>query len=180
MVSWFESKPGSIVAMTSRREVYEQYPFVVVGVMIEKEGKILLVQEAGNERGQWNQPAGWLDKYENPVEAAKREGEEETGLTLEITHFLGVYSMIKPAAFTHDQMDRHVVKLIFVAKAVNGETKIDPGEIMDARWFTPEEIYAMQPGVLRDMDIKDEVHDYFAGKRYPLEIIHHFFPRWSA
>ena len=162
-----------MITMTSRRDVYEQFPFVVVGVMIEKDGKVLLVQEAQTERGQWNQPAGWLDKYEDPVRAAKREAEEETGLKIEITDFLGVYSLVKPAATTHDHIDRHPVKLIFVGKVVGDGVKVDPEEIMDARWFTPEEIYAMGPETMRDADIKDEVRDYFIGKRYPLEAVHH-------
>ncbi len=160
--------------MTTRRQVYEQYPFVVVAVIIEKEGKVILVQEAGIDRGQWNHPAGWLDKGENPVSAAKREAEEETGLQVDITHFLGVYNFVKPARATEDHVERHVVKLVFVGKVTGGAITLDPKEIMDARWFTPEEIYDMKEMVLRDMEIKDEVRDYFAGKRYPLEMVHHF------
>lgn len=160
--------------MTTRRQVYEQYPFVVVAVIIEKDGKIMLVQEAGTDRGQWNHPAGWLDKGENPVAAAKREAEEETGLQVEITHLLGVYSFLKPARVTEVKIDNHSVKLVFVGKVVGGEIKLNPEEIMDAKWFTPEEIYGMKEMMLRDMDIKNEVRDYVAGKRYPLEAVHHF------
>ena len=160
--------------MTTRREVYQEYPYVVVAVIIEKDGKIILVQESQIDRGQWNHPAGWLDKYENPIEAAKREAEEETGLQVEITHFLGVYNFIKDKSLAEDNIDRHVLKLVFVGKVVGGEIKTNPEEIMDARWFTPEEINAMAPKVLRDMDIKNEVRDYFAGKRYPLTLVHHF------
>ncbi|MDO8505366.1 MAG: NUDIX domain-containing protein [bacterium] len=160
--------------MTTRRQVYEQYPSVVVAVIIEKDGKVMLVQEAGIDRGQWNHPAGWLDKGENPVVAAKREAEEETGLQVEIAYFLGVYNFIKDKALTEDHIERHAVKLVFVGKVIGGTIKLDPEEIMDARWFTPEEMYDMKEMVLRDMDIKNEVRDYFAGKRYPLEIVHHF------
>lgn len=161
--------------MISRQNVYENYPFVAVGVIIEKDGKILLVQEAGTERGSWNQPAGWLDKYENPIAAAKREGEEETGLALKVTDFLGVYSFVKDRKTTDNDIDRHVIKLIFVATPTGGNAKTIPGEIMSSNWFAPEEIYAMGRETLRDDDIKDEVRDYFSGKRYPLDIIHHFY-----
>ncbi len=161
--------------MISRQNVYEYYPFVVVGVIIEKEGKILLVQEAEKDRGQWNQPAGWLDKYESPIEAAKREGEEETGLALQITDFLGVYSFVKDKQTTDDGIERHAIKLIFVAKIVEGKTPQLPGEIMSTQWFTTEEIEKMGPGKLRDADIKDEVRDYFSGKRFPLEMVKHYY-----
>lgn len=159
---------------TTRRQVYEYYPFVVVGVIIERDGKILLVQEAGGvEQGQWNQPAGWLDKGEDPVAGAKREAQEETGLQIEITDFLGIYSVVKPASTMYDGFSRHLIKLIFVGKVAGGEIKLDPEEIMDARFFTPEEIYDMTEGMIRDIHIKDQVRDYFAGKRYPLEMVHH-------
>lgn len=160
--------------MITRQQVYEDYPFAVVAVIIEKEGKIMLVQEAGVDRGQWNHPAGWLDKGEHPTSAAKREAEEETGLQVEITHFLGVYNFIKDGTFTEDGILRHVLKLVFVGKVIGGTIELDPKEIMDARWFTPEEIYGMKEMTLRDMDIQNAVRDYFSGKRYPLEIIHHF------
>src|SRR3989338_1380977 len=138
---------------TTRRQVYEQYPFVVVAVIIEKEGKVILVQEAGIDRGQWNHPAGWLDKGENPIAAAKREAEEETGLQVEITHLLGVYNFIKSKNLTEDGIERHVLKLVFVGKVIGGTIKLDPEEIMDAKWFTPGEIYGMKEMVLRDMEI---------------------------
>ena len=55
--------------------------FGVVGAIIEKEGKILLVKEAGtHDKGKWNQPAGWIDVGEDPIEMVKRELKEETGL----------------------------------------------------------------------------------------------------
>ena len=115
--------------MTTRREVYQEYPFVVVAVIIEKDGKILLVQESQIDRGQWNHPAGWLDKGENPIEAAKREAEEETGLQVEITHLLGIYNFIKDRMFNEDGIDRHMLKLVFVGSAV--ETEIDKqGRVM--------------------------------------------------
>lgn len=160
--------------MTTRRQVYEQYPYAVVAVIIEKEGKIILVQEGGgDDHGQWNHPAGWLDKGENPISAAKRETEEETGLEVEITHLLGIYNFIKDKGLTKDHIERHILKLVFVGKVIGGTITLDPEEIMDAKWFTPEEIYDMKEMTLRDMDIKNEVRDYFAGKRYPLEIVHH-------
>lgn len=60
-------------------------PFVVVGAIIEKNGKFLLVREGLTDRpdyGKWNQPAGWLDLGEDPIAGAKREVEEETDLHL--------------------------------------------------------------------------------------------------
>ena len=53
---------------------------VMVGGVIEKEGKFLLVQEAKeNCKGKWNLPAGHLEINESIFEGAKREIFEETG-----------------------------------------------------------------------------------------------------
>lgn len=59
---------------------------VIVGTVIEKDGKYLLVQEAQEKcRGKWNLPAGHLDPGETMVDGAKREAKEETGCDVELT-----------------------------------------------------------------------------------------------
>ena len=47
--------------------------FGVVGALVEKDGKILLVKEAKAtaDNGKWNIPAGWLDVGENPIGGVK-------------------------------------------------------------------------------------------------------------
>lgn len=47
--------------------------FGVVGAIIEKNGKILLVKETKKGcKGKWSYPAGWIDIGENVIDAAKR------------------------------------------------------------------------------------------------------------
>lgn len=47
---------------------------VIVGVVIERDDKYLLVQEAKERcRGKWNLPAGHLDPNETILAGAKRE-----------------------------------------------------------------------------------------------------------
>jgi phosphatase NudJ len=147
------------------KRVFTQ-PFVVVGVIIEKNGKFLLVQEAQKEPGKWNQPAGWLDLKEEVINGAKREAEEETGLEIKIIGFLGVYPLIKVV----DGVLMHPIKLIFAAKPLTEKIKIKKGEILEVKWFTLDEIKALGKN-LRDFDIIKEVEDYLVGKIYPLEII---------
>ncbi|PIQ68875.1 MAG: hypothetical protein COV91_01870 [Candidatus Taylorbacteria bacterium CG11_big_fil_rev_8_21_14_0_20_46_11] len=60
--------------------------FGVVGAILEKEGKFLLVRENNPphpDHGKWNQPAGWVDVGENPITAVSREVREETGFDCE-------------------------------------------------------------------------------------------------
>lgn len=141
-------------------------PFAVVGLIIEKDNKFLLVQEAFTEPGSWSQPAGWVDLKEDILDAAKREGKEETGLDVELTGLLGIYSFTK----IEKNIPRHPVKFIFTAKVVSGDIKFDKNEIMDAQWFSLDQIKAIKND-LRDLDIIDEIQDYLDNKIYPLEIV---------
>lgn len=145
--------------------------FGVVGAIIERAGKILLVREGPDnpDPGKWNQPAGWIDVGEDPVAALKREVKEETGLDFEPAGLIGVYSLAKNRP---DGSIHHGIKLIFRGE-IKGGLSTARGETAEASWFAPEEIIKMNQSILRDMDIKQEVQDYFAGKSYPLEIIYH-------
>ncbi|HMN12153.1 MAG TPA: NUDIX domain-containing protein [Bellilinea sp.] len=74
-------------------------PKVAVGVLIEQEGKFLLVRR-GNEPklGFWSFPAGFLDAGETPENGAMRESLEETGLTVELD---GLHCIVSGREHTH-------------------------------------------------------------------------------
>ena len=146
--------------------------FAVVGAILEKDGKVLLVREnKTSARGLWNQPAGWPDVGEDLIASVRREVKEETGFDFQPTGLVGVYSLVKgPDARV--EATRHAVKLIFRG-TFGGQALASNEEIQEVKWFAPEEIYAWDSSTLRDLDIKQEVKDYFAGKNYPLEIIRH-------
>ncbi|HEY3311032.1 MAG TPA: NUDIX domain-containing protein [Anaerolineales bacterium] len=68
-------------------------PKVAVAVLVEREGRILLVQRANEpHRGLWTLPAGFVNAGEDPAAAAARECLEETGLSVEITGLLDIVS----------------------------------------------------------------------------------------
>lgn len=66
-------------------------PKVAAGVIVELDGRVLLVRR-NNEpfRGYWSFPAGFVDAFEDPLEAARRECLEETGLEVDVTGLLQV------------------------------------------------------------------------------------------
>ncbi len=146
--------------------------FGVVGAIIEREGRILLVKESGEKRhdeGKWNHPAGWIDLGENPIEAVKREAKEETGFDFTPSHILGIYSLAREDL----QPIHHPIKIIFIGDISNKEIGELSDDVSEKKWFQPEEIEKMDSNTLRDLDIKKMVKDYFSGKRYPLELLTH-------
>jgi len=151
-------------------------PFGAVAGLIEKDGKFLLVREnrnGGTEHGLWNHPAGMIDAGENPIEAVKREVQEETGHTFTPTYFLGVYSLIKKHLEEELGGIEQPIKLVFTGTISEEPRNELSNDISEIKWFTQEEIEAMNSDTLRDADIKKIVRDYMAGERISLDRVVH-------
>jgi len=150
--------------------------FGVAGAIIEKDGKILLVKESqrkGIDAGKWNHPAGWIEVGESPIDAVKKEVEEESGFKFTPTRLIGIYSLDREDFLKYGEEVHHPIKLIFTGTISEERTGNLADDISEAKWFAPEEIYNMDSNTLRDSDIKQIVKDYFSGKKYPLDIIAH-------
>ena len=144
--------------------------------IIEKDGKILLVKEARQKKldaEKWNQPAGWIEVGENPIDSVSREVQEETGYKFTPKAVLGIYSLVREDLFKIDKNLRHPIKIIFIGEISKEKVGELEKDVSEAKWFFPEEIKNMDKNTLRDLDIKKEVKDYFAGKKYPLDLITH-------
>ena len=105
------------------------------GVMIEKDGEILLQRRSDN--GLWGLVGGILELNETYAEAAVREALEETGLQVRLTSFLGIFH-------NHDMVwangdAAHVISAMYTAGIVSGEPRIDE-ESCELRFFGPDEI----------------------------------------
>ncbi|MDP3245247.1 MAG: NUDIX domain-containing protein [bacterium] len=150
--------------------------FGVVGGILERDGKILLVREAqekGPDAGKWNHPAGWIEVGENPIEAVKREVLEESGFTFAPKYILGIYSLVRKDIEKETGFVHHPIKIIFVGDISEFPSGVLEDDVTEARWFPPNEIYDMDNKTLRDLDIKQMVKDYFVGKKLPLEVLTH-------
>lgn len=123
---------------------------VVAGSVIQNEaGEYLLVQEKlPKAYGLWNIPAGYVDKGESIEHAAVREAKEEAGYDVELLGKIDVY---------HDAIESPI-KHAFRARIVGGELRIQPDEILDAKWFSFDAITAMnQAGQIRASWIYDAI-----------------------
>ncbi|MFQ5535649.1 MAG: NUDIX hydrolase, partial [Sphingomonadales bacterium] len=74
---------------------YPDKPLVGVGVVIRRGGEILLVRRGKPPaRHSWSIPGGVQRLGETVADTARREVLEETGLTVDLTEFLGVVDFI--------------------------------------------------------------------------------------
>ena len=118
---------------------------VVAGVVIEKDNKYLLVQEKKKSAyGLWNFPSGRVNTGETLEETAVREAKEEVGYQVKL---------IKKIYVNPGSVDRPV-KHIFVAEIVGGKLKFPKDEILDAKWFSFEEIKKMKDDLRGDWIIE--------------------------
>ena len=106
---------------------------IIVGGIVEKDGKVLLVQEAKEKcYGKWNISAGRLEPNESITAGAIREIKEETGCDIELTGIISIdYGMIE---------DKSFMAIIFSAKLLNENIKFNKDEILDVKWHDIDEI----------------------------------------
>ena len=112
-------------------------PGLGVGVMIIKEGKILLglrnpnKEKASSElqgQGTWTMPGGKVEFMEKLVDAAKRELEEETSLKATKLDLLCISDDMTNTA--------HYVTVGFIVREYTGEAKaMEPETILEWKWF---------------------------------------------
>lgn len=114
---------------------------VVAGVVIKKDGKYLLVQEKqAIAYGLWNLPAGRVDVGDTIEQTAVKEAKEETGYDVELIKKLDIFQ----------DKATDAVKHAFEAKIIAGNLKFPEDELLDAKWFTFEEIEKMKDKIRSD------------------------------
>ena len=108
-------------------------PKVAAAVLVQKDGRVLLVRRVNEPfRGQWTLPAGFVNAYEDPAEAAARECLEETGLTVRITHVIDVV-----AGREHPRGADFVI--VYGAEVLEG-TLAAADDADEAGWFAMSEL----------------------------------------
>lgn len=112
------------------------FPGVGAGLAIVRDdGKVLLCRRLkAPEAGFWNIVGGKVDPMEPSSEAARREAEEETGLTIGKVEFLCVAEEIIEAD------GQHWVSLIYVTRDFTGEPSLtEPDKLSEIGWFDPKD-----------------------------------------
>jgi 8-oxo-dGTP diphosphatase len=113
--------------------VYFKDPKVAAAVLVEQDGRVLLVRRINvPQKGKWTLPAGFVDADEDPEQAAVRECLEETGLRVRITGLLDViYGLEHPRGAS--------IVILYRGVVVGGS--MSPKDDADAvGFFRPDEL----------------------------------------
>ncbi len=131
-------KESTMIKNTEDKRTYLDYPFVGVGVVVWKAEKFLLIQRGKPPRlGQWSIPGGRQELGETIKEAAIRETKEETGLSVQITDFLGVIDSIQKDK--DGQVEYHATLVDFSAKWISGVASAS-SDAMNVAWHELDDI----------------------------------------
>ncbi len=108
------------------------------GVVLNTNGEVLVVSQHGTS---WSLPKGHIEEGEDAMTAARRETEEESGVSsLEFIKDLGSYQRYKIAGDGGDDQSELKNIIIFLFRTNQLELKpIDP-ENPEARWVKKEEV----------------------------------------
>lgn len=75
--------------------VYWNNPVPIVASIVEKDDKVILIQNHGWPETWFGLVSGFLEKGETPEQAAQRELKEELDLEAEAIEFVGMYSFFE-------------------------------------------------------------------------------------
>jgi 8-oxo-dGTP diphosphatase len=106
-------------------------PRVGVGVIIIKDGKVLLgKRKNAHGEGSWCLPGGHLEFFETIEDCARRETEEEVGLTI---------TAIQKTVFTEDffvEEQKHYITMLVTSAWESGEVVLrEPEKCERWEWF---------------------------------------------
>ncbi len=120
------------------------------------DGHLLLLQRVDNDL--WTIPTGGVKKGETVGQAGVRECLEETGLEVEVTGLVGVFSTPDHViVYLHgDKVDevRPPSNICLRARLIGGQITPQPSEASEVRWIDPADLddYPIHPALRHRID----------------------------
>lgn len=91
-------------------------------------------------KGAWDVPGGFCGTAEHPITTARRETLEETGYTVRITGFLGIWLDHYQAPEDLGRSKR-TLNIYYHAVLISGPmARRDPSEVEAVAWFSPDQL----------------------------------------
>lgn len=133
MIIDLSSKVWKVLPRSVRRLItrglHPSFTASVVGIVLNDEGKVLLLEHVWRPKSGWGPPGGFIEAGEQPHDALRREIREETGLGL------------RDISLYRTRTLRRHVEIIFMAKAV-GDAEVKSREIKQLIWASIDEMPA--------------------------------------
>jgi len=117
-------------------------------VLRNHRGELLLLRRT--DSGRWTIPTGALKKKETLIACAIRECREETGLEVELTGLVGIFSDPRHRIAYKNGEVRVPVNICFHGQPVSGQLATN-AESDEAAWVAPEDLdgYDIHPAIRR-------------------------------
>ncbi|MDQ3150184.1 MAG: NUDIX domain-containing protein [Actinomycetota bacterium] len=109
----------------------------VTAVVLDDAGRVLMIQRTDNDL--WAIPGGAQEIGETSTEAAVREVREETGLDVEVTGLVGIYSDPRHVIAYDDGEVRQEFSLFFRARPIGGALT-SSSESKQVHWVEPDRL----------------------------------------
>ena len=111
----------------------------VGALCVDDEGRVLLARRRATVYdGYWDIPGGFLEEGEHPLDALRRELEEETGLDVEPLQFLGAWVDWYAEDGAGDGIPA-TLNLYWTARVLAGDAQA-ADDVSELRWFAPDEL----------------------------------------
>jgi ADP-ribose pyrophosphatase YjhB (NUDIX family) len=130
-------------------------------VVANDAGQILLIRRSDNDN--WALPGGAMDIGESLVDAARRETVEETGIRVQITGLVGIYTDPRHVILhTSNGEVRQEFSVVFTARPIGGDPT-PSHESREVRWVSPDEVASLP----MDRSMWMRLAHYLAGSGTP-------------
>lgn len=122
----------------------------------DEAGRLLMLRRVDNDM--WTIPTGGVKKGETVAQAGVRECREETGLDVEVTGLVGVFSTPDHViVYTRGKKVNEVrqpINICLRARVVGGDVRPEPAEAREVRWVELDALdgYAIHPAIRLRVD----------------------------
>lgn len=108
----------------------------VGAILLNEEGKVLLVRNRGHGRAHWSLPKGSCEDGESVLQTLKREVKEETGLDVEMQELAFITEW-----FVVGRQEWYL-QFYFYARVVGGVLGVqaDDEDVTQVKWVAPKQI----------------------------------------